>query len=86
MPDQNPRVLRTSTGEFYDSSLFKDRDPQAALLTTHHNLPYLSALAVHIGVLRMPRHPVLGPVSSYSPAMPAVFLSLFSAPLRLVHV
>ena len=24
-PEQNPRVLRTTTGEFYDTALFKDR-------------------------------------------------------------
>jgi len=49
VPEQNPRVLRTTTGEFYDTALFRDRDPQAEYLPTHHNLPALSAIAVHVG-------------------------------------
>ena len=49
LPNQPARIIRTSTGEFYDTSLYTQRDPQADILSTHHTLAFLSSLAIHIG-------------------------------------
>ncbi len=49
LPNQPARIIRTSTGEFLDTSLYTQNDPQAHILTTHHTLAFLSSLAVNLG-------------------------------------